>query len=218
MKSLFSGIILSIALTLGFSSIASATSDSYYQTGPTFNQSAYLTSYTYETDSFYFTNFEGDGNYHFYSTGSVDVMGSIWSDTYMYELAFNDDNYYGTDINFCVDSYLFYGEDITINVTGFWEYDEGNYNVIGAAGTCADDPNTNPYAIAYDPNANTPYDPTTDPTYDPTYDPNAPTYDPNAPTYDPNAPGTVEVSAFSLPVVLFSLLGLAAVRLRRLFS
>ena len=199
MKSLFSGIILTLALSLGLTSIASATSDSYYQTGPTFSQAAYMTSYTYETDSFYFTNYEADGSYHFYSTGPLDLVGSIWSDTYMMELAYNDDNLYGYDTNFCVDAYLFYGEAITVNVQGFSGYEEGSYNVVGAPGSCMDDPNTNTAGI-YDPGY-------TDPGYtDPGYT------DPN------NGEATIEIAAVSLPVVLFSVLGLAAVRLRRFFA
>ncbi|MDH5518411.1 MAG: hypothetical protein OEY36_11440, partial [Gammaproteobacteria bacterium] len=217
MKTLFSGIILSTALTLGFSSIASATSDYYYEAGPNFVRTAYMTSYNLDTDYFIFTNYQAAGNYHFYSRGTLDLIGGVWSDTYTTELALNDDNYYGTDTNFCVDAYLYYAEDIAVYVQGFNDAQEGYYDVVGSVGTCADDPNTNPYGLIYDPNTGTTYDPNA-PTYDPnapTYDPNAPTYDPNAPTYDPNAQGTVEISAVSLPVILFSLLGLAAVRLRR---
>ena len=171
MKTLFSRIILALSV-LGFASAASAADLNYPQSGPIFSESAYLVGGVNEVDTFYFYNSTA-GNYHFYSTGSVDTYGTVYSDTYASILSQNDDS--GYSLNFCVDAYLLAGENITVLVEGYSNSSEGSYTVVGAAGTCA----SNPASDA--------------------------------------APAS-EVSAFSLPVVLFSLLGLAAVRLRRFFA
>jgi len=167
MKTLFSGIILSLALSLGLISTATAADIDYPQSGPIFTESAYLVGGLGEVDTFYFTNNSGAGTYHFYSTGGVDTYGYLYSDTYTSTLDQDDDS--GSGLNFCVDSYLFAGEDITIAVEGYSNSSEGSYTVVGASGSCS------------------------------------------SLTEEDSA-------AISLPVVLFSLLGLGAVRLRRFFA
>ena len=206
MKSLSSGIILALTLSLGLNSTASAANIDYPQSGPVFTETAHLVgaaSGTSDIDTFYFNN-QTAGTYHFYSTGTTDTFGHIYSDTYLTTLASNDDG--ADNLNFCVEAYLSANEDISIYVQGYSSSSEGDYTVIGAVGTCAD---SGYYFTDFGNPA--PVDGTYNP-YPPTYDP---TYDPNN---DPNAPTTIEISAVSLPVLLFSLFGLAAVRLRRFFA
>ncbi|MDH5393255.1 MAG: hypothetical protein OEY11_08735 [Gammaproteobacteria bacterium] len=186
MKSLFSRIILSLALSLGLISAASAADIDYGQSGPIFSQSAYLVGGIGEVDTFYFTN-SSAGTYHFYSTGTVDTYGYIFSDTYSSTLASNDDS--ASSLNFCVESYLYAGENITIYVEGYSSSSEGSYTVVGASGSCAD----SGYNFV-DSNVSAPTGGTA------------------------NSADPAEASALSLPVVLFSVLALGAVRLRRYFA
>jgi len=199
MKTLFSRIILAISLTLGFSATSWATVYNFPQSDSVFTDSSYIIGGSNgDIDVFYFTN-PIAGTYHFYSTGSTDVYGYIYSDTHATTLASNDDS--ATGYNFCVEAYLYAGENVSVVVTGYSSTSTGSYGIVGASGTCAD----SGYGY-FDSNATVPleFSNSVDPYVDP--------------YVDPNADGVVEVSSFSLPVVLFSLLGLAAVRLRRLFA
>ncbi|MDH5518412.1 MAG: hypothetical protein OEY36_11445 [Gammaproteobacteria bacterium] len=181
MKTLFSGIILSLALSLGFVSTASAASIDYYPTTILFDQSAQMIGGGGEIDTFTFTNNNVSGTYHFYSTGAVDLFGVLNSNTYGTVLAQNDDG--GSSWNFCVESYIYAGESLTLEVFGYSSSSDGPYSVHGYAGSCSD----SYYSYNFD-------------------------------AIPASSAGADETSAISLPVVLFSLLGLAAVRLRRFFA
>lgn len=179
-------LALSLSLLLGSASMASAADVDYPQTGPIFAETAYLvggvdpvTGLT-EMDTFYFTN-TTTGSYHFYATGPVDTYGYLLADGL--QIASNDDGV-ASFAGFCVESTLFAGEVITIEVEGWSTGDEGDYTVVGAAGTCADSA-----ALGF----------------------------PDPTNVNPNTPAD-EGGSFSLPLVLFSLLGLGAARLRRFFA
>ena len=178
MKSLTTQLALSLTLILGSLSNAFAADINYPQTGPIFAEDAYLVGGIGEIDTFYFTNTTA-GTYNFYSVGSVDLTGQLWSDTYGYQLDYNDDGVASFG-GFCVEYYLFAPEAVTLIVQGWSSGDEGDYTIVGSAGTCADS------AAAGWPN--------------------------------PNASSSSDSGSFSLPAILFTILGLGAVRLRRIFA
>lgn len=189
MKSLFSRIILAITLTFGFSATSLATVYGFSQSDSIFTDSSYIIGGTNsDIDVFYFTN-PVAGTYHYYSTGSTDVYGFIYSDTSLTTLASNDDINGSLNRNFCVEAYLNANEDISVVVTGYSASSTGSYGIVGSSGTCADsgysytDTNTAPPA-----------------------------------EFDGAPSNVIEVSALSLPILLFSVLSLGAVRLRRFFA
>ncbi|MDH5423447.1 MAG: hypothetical protein OEY29_00465 [Gammaproteobacteria bacterium] len=135
MKTKTTQLALSLSLLLGSASMASAASLDYPQTGPVFSDSAYMVGGGGEVDTFYFTN-QTAGSYYFYSTGTTDVRGYIYSDTHSMTLASNDDG--AGYPNFCVEANLLAGEAISIAVDGWTSSTDGSYGVVGASGTCAD--------------------------------------------------------------------------------
>ena len=188
MKSLMTKLALPLTLALGLISNAFAADIDYPQTGPIFVESAYLVGTTGgggEVDTFYFTNTIA-GTYHFYSLGAVDTYGYIYSDTYSTTSASNDDGV-AFAAGFCVEAYLEAGEDITVYVEGWSSSSEGDYTVVGSAGSCADSG-----FFFSDSGVAAPV------------------------TASNNA--VPDSGAFSLPVILFTILGLGAVRLRRFFA
>ena len=194
MKSLTTQLALSLTLVLGSLSNAFAADIDYYQTGPIFTESAYLIGGIGEIDTFYFTNSVA-GTYHFYSYGTGDGISTYDTDTYGYIYSdtyattlYSNDDA-GPGLGFCVEAYLLAGEAITIYVEGWAASSEGAYTVYGNAGSCS----TSGY-YPTDSNVAAPI------------------------SGSANSATSDDSGAFSLPAILFTILGLGAVRLRRLFA
>ena len=134
MKSLMTKLALPLTLALGLISNAFAADINYPQSGPIFAETAYLVGGGGEVDTFYFTN-PTTGTYHFYATGPVDTFGFLFADGLQID---SDDDGVAFADGLCVENTLFAGELITIAVEGYSSGDEGDYTVVGAAGTCAD--------------------------------------------------------------------------------
>lgn len=192
MKSLYFKAILAISLTLGFSATSWATVYLFPQSDSVFTDSSTIIGGTNgDIDVFYFNN-PIAGDYHFYSTGTTDVYGYIYSDTYLETIASNDDG--ATDWNFCVDSYLEANENISVVVTGYNSLSTGSYGVVGSTGTCADSGYGTSTTVV-----------------------GAPTEFTSGPAPAPT-PAEESGGAFGLPAIIFTMLSLAAVRLRRFFA